>query len=232
MTIDFCTMCVSESELKLIKMNINSLRFYSGNHITNYKISIPPDRVDVIDICKKLDVQVLIHPVYIQKMMFNCHLSQVGFDCANRMNELVKSCESDWVLLSHLDVVWKRSITIDLQDHSGMVGWWPHGSVLINRRVYDMCHYGFWPLANLWAIPFGDDSVKLVGSYERSGKTFIVDGLDVSWILKLEMQNYGYGFSDELLKTYHHIGGGSCINSQDSYNRIQWAIREFKQFNE
>jgi len=222
-------MCVSESELKLIKMNINSLRFYSGNHITNYKISVPPNRTDVIDICKQLDVQVLNHSMYFQKY-FGKNSDDPAFDTSNRIHELIKSCTSDWVLLSHLDVVWKEPIITDMTDRVGMVGIWPHGSTLINREVYERCHHGFWPLGCLWAVELdGQRGIRVVGRCDQKYSKCIINALDVGMMLTLEMQYYGYDIIMELYKCYHHLGGIST-GPQKSHSRNQWAINEFKQF--
>jgi len=99
-----------------------------------------------------------------------------------------------------------------MNDDTGMIGYWPHGCVIINRKIYDICHHGFWPLGGFLVRKTDPDIdlFHLIGHTERvadADNEFGVHGVDVGAFLKIEMQGYHYRFT-HYAPPYHHIGYG------------------------
>jgi len=242
--IDYCTILVHEGERELLAMQLRSLRHYSGDEF-NFKVSVRPEDTDSIEFCKQLGLEVLLHPTYTQ-MLAHPGLRQAGFDCANRMHELMKSCTSDWVILTHSDIIYTGKIDMALMtDEYGLLGVWAHGCTAINRKVYNGCHYLFWPmggiLARLVCRPSKewDGTVKLVGNHEQEEEFLSVSGVDVGELLKLEMQGYGFKFDPSGFSgRYRHLGGASFHGLtpketdiiEDIIARKAVFIEEFKEF--
>ena len=257
MKIDYCTILTSKNEFPLLSLNLNSMKHYMGNSIQSVKISVPDD-LEIIEFCKQFPVEVIVHPTYTQ-MLNHPGLKQAGFDCANRMDKLVWSCESDYVILSHLDIVWLQNplgrITPLMNHGYAMMGIWPHGCTVVNRNVYKGCHHGFWPNGGWLGKVVHDDPlmVCLCGNTEGKGLTWWnrdsnhltsneklvnIDGVDVGMLLTMEVQGYGYLF-DVCQHEYHHIGGGSYhglravgdeVIKEDINKQIELALKRFKEF--
>lgn len=246
MKIDYCTILVSEAERDLLPLHINSALHYLGDGF-NFKVSVKPDDTDTIKLCEKLNLEALPHPTYTQ-MLAHPGLRQAGFDCANRMDQLMKACTLDWVILSHLDIIWKQDAMQELRplmtDEYGIIGSWPQGCVVVNRKVYGGCHHGFWPNGG-WlgrVYPADPMMIQIIGIMEGKGELWWdretgvpgdlinIDAVDVGMLLKMEMQGYGYNFSyGEINSCHHHIGGAS-FHDDDDVNRIQHALEEYRRF--
>ncbi len=240
--IDYCTIIFDERERVLLPLHVNSLRHYMPD-LFNIKVSICPDDFETAELCKQLKVEALLHPTYIQTS-YPPGSPRAGFDNANRLNKLVESCSSDWVVCSHSDIVWTgdmmKSINPLMNDEAGMLGIWPHGTVVINRRAYNACHFYFWPISGFFGRMAGT-AIRLVGLQERTGGDLKVVGVDVGMMLKMEMQIYNYKFDPVGPSPfYFHIGTGSYhssvghANSENSLketnNKIQSALNRFGKF--
>lgn len=247
--IDYCTMVVSEVERDLLSLHINSARHYLGNDL-NFKVSVKPDDTDTIALCEKFNLEVLPHPTFIQ-MEAHPGLRQAGFDCANRMDQLMKACTSDWVILSHLDIVWKDHPMQDLYslmtDGCGIIGSWPQGCVVVNRKVYEGCHHGFWPNGGwLGRVHFEHPMlmIQIIGNREGDNKPWWnretgvdgdlinIDAVDVGSLLRIEMQGYGYAYNyGRVNSCHHHIGGVSFhVLTDDIVDRVQQAKKIYERF--
>jgi len=259
--IDYCTIVVDKNEVRLLRMHLNSLKHHAGN-LFNFKISVPEGllslNVEFVGICEEFDAEVLIHPIYTQKLAPKWGLRQAGFDCANRMEKLMQACTSDWVFLSQSDIIWTGNpmpqIKTMMNDSYGMLGIWPHGCTIVNREVYAGCHHGFWPNGGWLGWICSEKptvTVQMIGNTEgkerhwwtrASDKRGLVniDGVDVGMLLRMEVQGYGYNFDYAgALPYYYHIGGASYHGLTDTpgdiaikeeiNNRIDLALEKFKE---
>ena len=245
MILDYCTILVDKNEWELLPLHLNSLRHYSPGVSFNFKISVPDDDPETIEYCKGFPVEVMPLPIFKQNIR-NC-LNQASFDCANRLDKLIKSCTSDWVVVSHADIVYTGSL-IDsispiLAPDVGMINYWPLGVTVINRKIYNECHFGFWPITNLRTTN-NDDPLRLCNYTEAGDSSRLIIGIDVGALLKLEMQGYGHRFVlSNLMHSYQHIGEQSrywlyLSGSDDIKERKrleieqkkQKALEEFKRF--
>ena len=231
--IDYCTIIVDKRECDLLPLHLNSLkRFMPGNWF-NFKISVPPDD-QIIEYCKQFPVDVLPQPTYVQANPSQ-GVRQAGFDCASRLDQLMRESTSKWVVLAHLDIVYTgpmmQIMRTLMTDEVGMIGIWPHGCVLINREVYNNCHYGFWPITGLRALKLDDDYVRLYGPFVGEHKLFGVVGVDVGDLLKMEMHCYGYKCVMGPEGFYHHIGGQSyrSIYGRPEEHAAEQKVEEDKQ---
>jgi len=257
--IDYCTILFNKSEHALLPLHLNSLRHYSKD-LFNIKISVRPEDTESIEYCKQFDVEVLQHPVYTQQLS-HPGLRQAGFDCANRLDKLMQSCTSDWVFLAQLDIVWVgnaiKRIAPLMNDTCGMLGIWPHGCTVINRKVYNECHHAFWPNGGWLGRVHSEHPnmmIQIIGNKEGGSQTWWkkhsnpnsqeklinIDGIDVGMLLPIEMQGYGYTFDRAVPYEYHHIGGASfhgltdCLGDenikQGIIKKINHALKKFKRF--
>lgn len=218
--IDYCITAVHEREQELLLIHLNSLRHYNGD-LFNVKVSVRPEDSDAIEFCNRLGLEVLIHPTYIQTLSPGWNLRQAGFDNAYRLDGLMKSCTSDWAIIAHSDIVYHKNmmerIPSFLNDEFGLLGVYAHGSAIINRKIYNHCHYGFWPMGGILARKVeGENAVSLVGNLEQESEFLSVSGVDVGELLKMEMQGYGYKFdSAGSSEFYYHMGGGGFSSVSD-----------------
>ena len=105
MKFDYCTMLVNREEMELLPLHLNSLFHHNTKDSVNVKISVPDNDPEIINYCNQFPVEVCLlpkHPHYGRPG--NGH-RQVGYDSANRMDKLVRTCTTDFVVLSHLDIV-------------------------------------------------------------------------------------------------------------------------------
>jgi len=231
--IDYCTIIVDKRELELLPLHLNSLKHYCGD-VFNIKISVPPDPEIVSIIREKYLVEVWPQDTYVQANPSK-GIRQAGFDCSNRLDKLLQVSSSKWVILSHLDIVYKgpmlQSISAFMDDSHGMIGFWPHGVVAVNLEAYRNCHYGFWPITGMRALKLEDDYVRLYGPFSGGEKLFGVVGVDVGDLLRMEMHCYGYKcvMGPELF--YDHIGGQSyrAIHGRPEELETERAVEEQKQ---
>ena len=218
--IDYCTILFDERERVLFPLHINSLRHYMPD-VFNIKVSVRPEDAEGIALCESFGVEALPHPTYTQsqgRVISNL----CSFDHANRMDLLIKASTSDWVMLSHMDIVWLGDMMLHakpfMTDKYGMLGHYPTGIIAVNRKVYGECHTGFWhygfsaqyhggsqPWARLIGIgPQPRDPPPVIGE-----RVIVIPSVDVGCMLEIEMQSYAYRFNRSALTNYHHIGGGS-----------------------
>jgi hypothetical protein len=204
MKIDYCTFIVNEKERETLATHLSSL------------ISFCPDEFNVIvstpfDWKKIRGVDDVVQYSYYKQVSQNSGLRLCGYDTARRINHIIKRCTSKWVVIAHADIFYISSL-LDvtrglMTGTNGMIGKWPHGLTIINREVYNNCHMGFWPLYGVHLAP--DDN--LVGVGEHVG-CHIVSSPDVSELLRIEMQGFGYNCDVSNFPAgdvYRHIGGGS-----------------------
>jgi len=203
--IDYCTFMIKEKERPLLIKHLSSLRSMCPG-VFNVKVST----ADIENIPEADEVVKL--PFYKQECITCMKLA--GYDSANRIDHIIRRCESQWVVVAHSDIVYISSlinpISGFMRDGTGMIGIWPHGLTVINRDIYLSCHAGFWPIFGLHLA----SNDNLVGLEDRLPDCRLVASLDVSELLRIEMQGLGYhcvGTNDfSSGSVYRHIGGGSC----------------------
>uniref|UniRef100_A0A6M3L5P4 Glycosyltransferase n=1 Tax=viral metagenome TaxID=1070528 RepID=A0A6M3L5P4_9ZZZZ len=218
--IDYCTILFDERERDLFPLHINSLRHHMPG-VFNIKVSVRPEDTGAIELCEKFGVEALLHPAYTQspgKKLDQCG-ARPGFDVANRHDLLMKACTSDWVVLSHMDIVWTSDMISKIKpymtDEYGVLGHHPGGCLAVNRKAYGECHAGFWNYS--FKGDYYDDPrgawIRLAGALQPpdpGGRSVSVATVDVGIMLEIEMQFYTYkvlrGAMHYMLE---HIGGGS-----------------------
>ena len=229
--IDYCTILFDERERVLFPLHINSLRHYMPG-VFNIKVSVRPEDTGAIELCEKFGVEPLLHPVYTQspgkKLEGYCG-ARAGFDVANRHDLLMKACTSDWVVLSHMDIVWTSDMISKIKpymtDEYGVLGHHPGGCFAVNRKAYGECHAGFWNYSfggQLWTdagerepwvrlVGVGPQEIVYYPEYPKARYSRIpIATVDVGIMLELEMQSYGYRVVREAMHfMLEHIGGGS-----------------------
>jgi len=219
--IDYCTILFDERERVLFPLHINSLRHYMPG-VFNIKVSVRPEDTEGIALCESFGVEVLPHPVYIQSPGKEHGVNPAAPDNANRMNLLMESCTSSWVVLSHLDIIWTGNMMLKaksfMTDEYGVLGHNPHGSMAVNRKAYGECHAGFWIYS--FRAQYWDESdsphdpwVRLVGVADPHPdprcNVYVVATVDVGTMLEMEMQTYSYKFNRGVVVDYHHVCEGS-----------------------
>jgi len=222
--IDYCTILFDERERVFFPLHINSLRHYMPG-VFNIKVSVRPEDSGAIALCEKFGVEALLHPVYTQSPGKTVH-SLPSFDHANRLDLLMKACTSDWVMLSHMDVIWTGNVMQVkslMTDEYGILGHYPHGSIAVNRKAYGECHAGFWEYrfrGEYWDdvdahIKRGDAYarpwVRLVGAVPTAEIVeVVIPAVDVGCMLEMEMQSYAYKHHRGAVTEHHqHICFGS-----------------------
>lgn len=219
--IDYCTILFDEREHPVFILHINSLRHYMPG-VFNIKVSVRPEDSEGIALCERLGVEALPHPVYTQSPGKVHGTNLASGDHANRLDLLMKACTSDWVVLSHSDVVWNGNMMLRTQplmtDEYGILGTYPHGSIAVNRKAYGECHSGFWHYsfrAEYWSQDGTPHPpwVRLVGvgSFAQDPKCvlLVVPSVDVGCMLEIEMQAYTYKHDRGAVASYYHVAGGS-----------------------
>jgi hypothetical protein len=222
--IDYCTILFDERERVLFPLHINSLRHYMPG-VFNIKVSVRPEDTEGIALCERFGVEALLHPVYTQSPGRNiggfrmCLDDRAGYDVANRHDLLMKACTSDWVVLSHMDIVWTSDMISKIKpymtDEYGALGHYPGGCVAVNRKAYGECHSGFWSYS--FKGDYYDDPrgawIRLAGALQPpdpGGRSVSVAGVDVGIMLEIEMQFYTYKVLREAMHyMFEHVGGGS-----------------------
>ena len=215
--IDYCTILFDERERVLFPLHINSLRYHMPG-VFNIKVSVRPEDTGAIELCEKFGVEALPHPIYTQSPDKNAP-NLCSFDHANRMDLLMKASTSDWVFLSHMDIVWLGTMMLQakplMTDEYGMIGHYPTGIIAVNRKAYGECHSGFWHYnfcAQYWDDGKHPPWVRLIGigpQPDNLAPILVIPSLDVGCMVEIEMQSYAYRFDRSALVNYHHIGGGS-----------------------
>ncbi len=244
MKLDFCTMMISKKEWPLLPLHYNSMRHYMGEECNSFKISVP-DNTETIEYCKQFPgLEVLIHPMYVQADKAG-GMRQVGYDTANRMDLLMKACTADWVVMSQMDIIYTGNIVKEaepyLNDDYGVLGTFPHGLTIVNRKAYGYMHYGFWPVTCLTVDVLNDAHVRLCGpdTPMGNGKKYGVLGVDTGEFPTIEMPIYGYKYSiAPCVHLYHHIGGGAWPyegegeqEAKKTYEeRLAFALKQFAKF--
>ena len=249
MKFDYCTIVFNEQERDFLPLHLNSLNFFSKWENFNIKVCVVEGDSATIEYCKRFPVEIIEVPIYVQ------HFKQGGcnnacFDNANRLDILVRACSSSWVVVSHLDIVYRGSLLNVLKQcdlKNGAVGNWKEGLLVVNREAYLNCHLGFWPCAALKAVDM-KSFVRLHGHYCNESGAKSVEGVDVGDFFIIEMQGLGYYWDrsiSTIYNTYEHIGEQSghsllCINppdekqierkKQDILNRKQAAIKNYGRF--
>jgi len=223
--IDYCTILFDERERVLFPLHINSLRYYMPG-MFNIKVSVRPEDTEGIALCESFGVEVLQHPVYIQSPGKAHGLDPSGPDNANRMNLLMETCTSPWVIHSHMDIIWKDNMMLKAEqfmtDEYGVLGHYPHGCMAVNRKAFIECHTGFHKCsfrAQYWDeedTPH-DPWVRLVGVNDPHpphhnnprSKIYVVATVDVGVMIEIAVQNYSYKFNRGVVVDYHHVCEGS-----------------------
>jgi len=213
--IDYCTILFDERERVLFPLHINSLRYHMPG-VFNIKVSVRPEDTGAIELCEKFGVEALPHPIYTQSPGKNAS-NLCSFDHANRLDLLMKASTSDWVFLSHMDIVWLGDMMLQakpfMTDEYGLLGHYPTGIIAVNRKAYSECHSGFWRYS--FYAHYHDDPrgawVRLIGIGPQPDNhtRLVVPSVDVGCMVEIEMQSYYYRFNRSILMNYHHIGGGS-----------------------
>ncbi len=222
--IDYCTILFDERERELFPLHINSLRHHSPG--MNIKVSVRPEDSGAIALCEKFGVEALLHPIYTQSPNKTVH-SLPSFDHANRLDLLMKACTSDWVILSHMDVIWFGNMMPRIKpfmtDEYGILGTYPHGSIAVNRKAYGECHTGFWHYSfrgEYWPQDgLHPPWVRLAGVGPQNNPDItllVIPAVDVGCMLEIEMQTYAYKhYRGGVTEYHHHIAAGSYHGRAD-----------------
>jgi len=189
--------------------------------VFNIKVSVRPEDAEGIALCEKFNVEALRHPVYVQSpgKKLNACGARAGFDVANRHDLLIKASTSDWVVLSHMDVIWTSDMMPKIKpymtDEYGVLSHHPGGCLAVNRKAYGECHAGFWNYS--FRGDYYDDPrcawLRLAGVFQApdpGGRNVSIPSVDVGCMLEIEMQSYTYKVLREAMHyCLYHIGGGS-----------------------
>jgi hypothetical protein len=195
---------VKEKERELLTTHLSSLINFCPD-MFNIRLSTPLD-LEQFD-----GVDEIVRYYYYEQVSNNSGLKLAGYDSAQRMDYIVKTSRSKWVVVAHADIYYIDSLinytNEFMSDNVGMIGKWPHGLTIINRDVYSICHMGFWPLYGVHLAP----NDNLVGVEEKVGCR-LVSSPDVSELLRIEMQGLGYhceSLNSVGSSVYKHVGGGA-----------------------
>lgn len=219
MKFDYCTMLANREEMELLPLHLNSLLHFHPNDEFNIKICVPEDK-EIIECCKNFpnaDIEILVLPTFPHYGLLGNGHRQVGYDCANRMDKLMQICDAEWVVMSHLDVIYEGQMFQEIKDINnkgeygdvGLVGHHPNGVFVLNRKAYFGCNCKFFPIG-------GGFVGKKIDAYTvlLCGMNDILPGerpvsiikTDVGDVLEVEMQITGYRILP-LNNYYFHIGG-------------------------
>lgn len=235
MIFDYCTIMVSETEYDFLPLHLKSLKKYNPDDVLNVKMSIRPEdheKTVAMLACNNIkDIDLMPEPSYIQG---GEGAKQCAFDTSYRMDKLMQSCSADWVILSHLDIIHTAPM-IDrvrhlLDDKHSVVGIWPHGCTIINRKVYDYCHFKFWPLNAAQAVVHhGNVGVTIYTHIKQEREPLVcVEGIDVGMMIIIESRTYGYLVDiGSPARCYYHVGGLS-LNEDESNRRRKIALEKFR----
>lgn len=249
MKLSFCTMMVHERERKLLPLHLYSLKYYMPDYLEGFRICVPDDNNEIIEQCKKHKIEVVPHPTYVQ-FDVSGGLKQIGYDTASRMDKLMQTCVSDWVVISHLDIIYTGSILEALlpymNDSYGVIGIWAHGCTAVNKKAFDCCHFTFWPFTCFQVQVLSENHVRVRGSNtpkEGDGKIYGALGIDTGEFITIEAPVYGFKFEvSNLINHYHHVGGQSYEQTreteedrklvQEIEDRKEKALKMFGEFNQ
>ena len=216
MKLDFCTMMVKKAEWPFLPLQINSMKHHMEGYWNSFKISVPSDDQETIDYCASFGIDVLPHETYMQEDKSG-GMKQDGYDTANRMDLLMKACTTDWVVLAHLDIIYTGPLAGLAQTHfnnnNGVIGFWPHGLTIVNRKAYSHMHYGFWPITCFEVEVLNEHHARLCGidTPRENRETYGVLGIDTGEFITISMPVYGYRYLPAPLGSwttfYFHVGG-------------------------
>jgi len=250
MKFDYCTILVNKEEIELLPLHLNSLLHYHPDDEFNIKICVSEDK-EFIECCKNFpnaDIEILVEPTFPFYGLAPGH-RQVGYDCANRMDKLMQICTSEWVIMSHIDIVYEAQMFQEVKEINnsgianvdvGLLGHHPHGVVVLNREAYLRCNCKFWPMgAGFVGKKLDNFTILLTGpnGIPPGERPVVIAKTDVGDILKVEMQIACYRVLG-LNEYYFHIGGqgfyGKDVAHMESEGnariRKQEALNRFKNF--
>ena len=171
---------------------------------------------EIIQYCERFPVEVIPVPLFTQETTSDVVKSvQAGQDIANRLHYMMNTSYSNWIVLSHLDIGFKKPLfpIIDQYcvDGVGMVGEFRHGLTIVNKGLYDICHLGFWALRMCYVK---HHSERLFHFYGARTYPKDVDGygaFDKATLLGAEMESYGYLHEQDsdIITRYDHAAGQS-----------------------
>jgi hypothetical protein len=228
MIFDYYTVIVAEEEKELLDIHLNSLNHFCPD---SFQIRIST----CLDLISKGDRYFFQEQPYVQKAEVNVNLA--GYDFCHRIHNLINLGMAPWFVVAHADIAYTSSLVKAIsglmRENTGMIGHFQHGLTVINRDVYNKCHLGFWPLANI----FIESDMNLSGYKTHTSGARMVSSPDISLLLYLEIQGLGFDFENASLlgPVYFHPGEQSGhslkVVSQDQLqeakNRIASKRAEF-----
>jgi len=219
MKFDYLTFVVCDNERDLAVMQIRSLLEYSSKDNFNIRMNIRKGDTETIDYIKKtlgnkVD-EIVETETFVQKIgPRNTSLNQAGYDLCNRMDVMMAGCTTNWVIATHADIVFHSSLTNAIgpmiADEKGMIGIWPHGLTVLNRAAFNASHFKFWPFPHIF-LQNDRNNLRIRGVFDDK-KEKIIDSLDVSVTLTVELQGLGYLYDEASSlggHVYYHLGGQS-----------------------
>ena len=200
MKLNYYVAIVDNRELDILKLHLKSLEYYCPNVFDVVVASSFPTGIE--------GVKEVIVPIYEQ--LSTSLLNKAGYDFCNRIHPSIAMGSSDWFVVAHADIIYRSSLLVHIspyfKEDIGMIGCWPHRATTINRKIYNQCHLGFWPLPNIYM----QKDLNLVGLFERMEEGVLsISSLDIGDALRIEIQGYGYKYErmgDSVGNIYHHIG--------------------------
>jgi len=219
MKLDFCSMVTHKREWNFLPIHFNSIKAYMPDDWSNFRVCVDIDDQDTINYCKQYPILDMLKCKKYVQVDKPGGMKQDGYDTANRMDKLMKVCTSDWVVLSHLDIVFTgnmiEAIMPFLNENYGVIGFWPLGCTIVNRKAYEDMHYGFWPITCLTVEILSDLHARLCGvdtPRDKARKSYGLLGIDTGVFITMEMPVYGFRhslppFVGGWHNYYYHIGG-------------------------
>lgn len=240
--IDYCTFLTTDLEKEYLSLQFNSLSKFCSLDNFNIRVSVPEDRPDLGEYIKKytkFNIEICFLSKYFQEKgpLPTDALNYASFDNANRMKWFMDNAKSEWVAISHLDIIYTQSF-LDffnrhvVDDTVGMFGIYQTGLCVIRKKAYDMTHCEFWQILDIGITPF--TTVPYLTSmrddyYHVANQR--VDFLDVSDMLKIQMRNYGWKFVEtQQCNPFHHVGqqSGHTIDLEEYPDNRKEEILRWK----
>ena len=216
--LDYCTFMTSEHERAFLPLHLNSLGYWYYNDSPNpfnIKVCVVEGDEETIECCKQFPVEIIPLPTFRQETGLDAkNVDRTGQDIANRLRHMMEISTADWVVLAHLDIVYFDGGLLSLIDKCsikdvGMIGEFCHGLTVVNKSIYDVCHFGFWALRRFHVETMPENLFHFHG---RCSCPEHVDGygmLDTGALLGIEMEAYGYSHERELIGGYDHASAQS-----------------------
>lgn len=221
MKYDYFIPLANPGEIPIFKLHIKSLIVNTNVSRLNILVGISQrggetDNV-LIGICNELKLPYVLIPYYKQFEIRGIRSNSRGKDTANKLDKMIRSFgKNNWVVCVHSDIIYIQNLVklLDVEcvnDEVGMMNDWRLGLTVLNKKMYDTSHFGFW---NLERITSGVDRyhncLRIFGAndpgYKYIDSILPCDSVDVSCFLRIECQDYGWIYKDLPFGLFEHLG--------------------------